>query len=89
MNAMRRKRLYETRARLKDIEEGLLTLYDDLEQIRDEEQEALDNLHESLQESSKGEILQEAIDKMDEILEALDDIDLDTLADDIEEVACI
>ena len=89
MNAMRRKRLYETRARLKDIEEGLRTLYDDLEQIRDEEQEALDNLPESLQESSKGEILQETIDKMDEILEALDDIDLDTLADDIEEVACI
>ncbi len=89
MNAMRRKALWDTRARLEDINEGLIKVKAELYQIREEEQDAYDNLPESLQESSRGEVMQEAIDKIEEIIDGLDEIDLDYLMDSIEEVANI
>jgi chromosome segregation ATPase len=51
----------------------------DFESVRDAEQEAFDNLPESLQESEKGEKMQENIDALesalDSINEALDDLE--------------
>lgn len=89
MNAMRRKALWDTRARLEDINEGLIKVKAELYQIREEEQDAYDNLPENLQENSRGEVMQEAIDKIEEIIDGLDEIDLDYLMDSIEEVANI
>lgn len=43
-----------------------------LEAVRDEEEEALENLPESLQASERGEAMQAAIDAMEDVLDTLD-----------------
>lgn len=57
----------DRRARLQELVEALAC-------IQEEEQEAFDNMPESLQESERGEAMQEAIDAMDEAKDALDGI---------------
>lgn len=51
--------------------------YSEVESLKDELQEWLDNLPENLQGSQKADDLQEAIDRLEEILSGLDDIDWD------------
>lgn len=43
-------------------------------EVGDEEEEAFDNLPESIQESERGEKMQKYIDTIDEVLEAVDDV---------------
>lgn len=65
MNKQRRKMIAE-------VVEKIETLKGDLEMIRDEEQDAFDNMPESLQGSMRGEEMEEAIEYMDEAIEGLD-----------------
>lgn len=63
--------------------------HDVLEEVRDEEQEAFDNLPEGLQYSERGEMMEEAIDSLDEVVDYLDDVipsleDVETSADNPE-----
>lgn len=60
-------------------EVGLEELITDIETIRDECQENLDNMPESLQSSPTGELLQERIDGLDEAISILENIDIDQL----------
>lgn len=64
MNKQRREELLE-----------VIDLLDDaanrLSEIRDDEQDALDSMPEGLQASSRGDAMQEAIDKMDEFGDAI------------------
>lgn len=64
---MRRKLLSEIVSNLMDAQE-------ELNAIQDEEQEAFDNLPESLQYSERGDSMQEAIDAMDSALDDLDSV---------------
>lgn len=50
----------------------LSKLIEELSAIRDEEQDAFDNLHENFQYGSQGETMQEGIDVMDEALSSLE-----------------
>lgn len=59
MNKQRRKDLL-------DVAESLQEALDRLSEVRDEEQEAFDNMPESLQYGSRGDAMQDAIDTMDE-----------------------
>lgn len=74
MNKTRRKRLEEILTILQDS-------MTDLEYIKDEEQEAYDNLPESLQESEKGETMQEYADDIDSVIS-----DLDSVISDLEDI---
>lgn len=65
MNKQRRKMIAE-------VVEKIETLKGDLEMIRDEEQDAFDNMPESLQGSMRGEEMEEAIGYMDDAIEGLD-----------------
>ncbi len=58
MNNNRRKSIEELQNRLQD-------LLDELEIIKDEENEAFENMPESLQESERGQIAQEATSNLD------------------------
>lgn len=49
----------------------------EIESLRDEVQERLDNMPEQLQECASGEILQERIDNLDDIINEFDCLDLD------------
>ena len=51
---------------------------DQLSEIRDEEQEAYDNLPESLQDSERGENMQNCIDALEEFMSDLKYMDIDT-----------
>lgn len=60
-------------------EVGIEELITDIETIRDECQENLDNMPDSLQSSPTGELLQERIDGLDEAISILENIDIDQL----------
>ena len=62
----------DRRTRLSEISDKIAEIISDLEEIRDEEESAFENLPESLQESVRGQELQEKIDGMNDILDNLE-----------------
>jgi prefoldin subunit 5 len=66
MNKTRRKAIDTLMARLEDLRL-------DVEYLQEEEQEAFNNIPESLQESEKGEKMQESIDALEEALSNLEE----------------
>lgn len=72
MNKQRRKELEKVQGAISDI-------ISDLECIRDEEQEAFDNLPESLQYSEKGEYMEETIGMIEDVINDLESIDMEEL----------
>ena len=57
---------------ISDIYGKLIDIQSDLECIRDEEQEAFDNLPESIQYSERGERMEEYISSLEEALDYVD-----------------
>lgn len=79
MNKLRRKELSRIIEKLERLEALRLEIKDELETVLEEEQEAFDNLPESLQESERGQQMQEYIEAMDGALDALDEYDHDSI----------
>lgn len=67
---------------LREIAEQIESIYDDLSSVADCERECYDNLPESLQESERGCMMEEAADELDDICS-----ELESLRDRINEVA--
>ena len=82
MNASRRKQIAKIAKRIQELHELTDGIRADIEGIMDEEQEAFDNLPESIQESERGEKSQSAIDELDDI-----NSNLDLIMDDVENLA--
>lgn len=66
MNAERRKRIAEALVIIR-------TLHEEIEAIRDDEQEAYDAMPESFQNGERGEAMQNAIDTLDSAATSLDE----------------
>lgn len=66
MNKSRRKALEAISAKVRE-------LHDELDTLREEEQEYFDNMPESLQDGEKGDAAQVAIDAMEEAMTALEE----------------
>ena len=64
MNAQRRKQLNK-------IRESLDCLIVELDQVKDDEEEAYENMPESLQESERGQLMYENVDKLEDIVNEL------------------
>lgn len=64
----------ERRNRLQEVKESLDDVITQIEELKDEEQEALDNMPESLQQTELGDKMQTAIDTMDEAISAIGDV---------------
>jgi septation ring formation regulator EzrA len=84
MNKQRRKQLGDLQDRLLELEKSLDALHTErdaiaeaLESLRDEEQEAFDNMPESLQQSEQGQDIENAVDRLTEALDNLQGFDLD------------
>lgn len=73
---MKPERLAVLNACLEDVQHALATL----QEVRDEEEEAYDNLPESMQDGERGEMMQDAIDALDNALFPLEDV-VSTLED--------
>ena len=87
MNAKRRNAIDSVINELiEKFEEIKAEAIDQLSEIRDEEQEAYDNLPESLQESEKGENMQNCIDALEYFMSDLENMEIDGTDDLLEEI---
>ena len=87
MNNIRRKEIKKSIAKLETVISLIEEIAGDLELIQEEEQEAFDNMPEGLQESERGEKMQECVDSFDEILSVLnDEIDLTEIIEKLNEM---
>lgn len=86
MNKIRRKELARIVEKLEAMDALRLEVQEELEAVLDEEQEALDNMPESLQDSEKGQQMQEYIDAMESAMSDLEDFDVESLMDQLQEV---
>ena len=68
MNKARRKRIDE-------IQEKLSEMKDLIDEVLSEEQEAYDNLPESIQDSERGEAMQTAIDSLESAVSSCEEIE--------------
>jgi len=66
MNKDRRARIDELSVNLEDIRAAI-------EMLRDEEQEAFENLPENIQESERGELMDSAVSSLDEASSAIEE----------------
>lgn len=62
------------RKQLSDLCDQVGTIKDEVEMIRDDEQEKIDNLPDSLYGSSKEDEYQEGIDALEEIINSLEEV---------------
>ena len=67
MNNIRRKAIQEIMDKLEDLK-------CDIESLRDEEQEAFDNLPEGIQASERGEAMESAAYNLDEAYESIESV---------------
>lgn len=68
---------------LRDAMDNLQSVHDELDSIKSDEEDARENLPDSLRDGEKGDAMQEAIDKMDDALctisELIEGFDFDRL----------
>ncbi len=87
MNAKRRNVIeFVINELIEKFEEIKAEAIDQLSEIRDEEQEAYDNLPESLQESERGENMQTCIDALEYFMSDLENMEIEGTDDLIEEI---
>lgn len=86
MNANRRKALAAIITRLEELDSMREEIREQLQDVMDEEKEALDNIPESLQESDRCQQMQGYIDTMQDVIGELDLIDITDLQDQLQEI---
>lgn len=87
MNKARRKSLKAILGRMDELKAVIEEVREDLQAVMDEEEEALGNLPESLQEGERGQQMQEYIDTLEGVIDSLGELDTQDLYEKIEEIA--
>ena len=87
MNRIRRKSLRTILGQIDELSTVLETVKEALQDVLNEEQEAYDNLPEGLQESDRGQQMQEYIDALEGVVDSLGELDIEDLYGTIEEIA--
>lgn len=87
MNRIRRKSLRTILGQMDELSTILETVKEALQDVLNEEQEAYDNLPEGLQESDRGQQMQEYIDALEGVVDSLGELDIEDLYGTIEEIA--
>lgn len=87
MNNDRRKRI----ARAVSLLQGLTEAFDEakglIEELKDEEQEAFDNMPEGLQQGERGQQTEQAANYLTEAFDALEELSLDDVISNLENAA--
>lgn len=87
MNAKRRNSIDSVINELiEKFEEIKAEAIDQLSEIRDEEQEAYDNIPEALQDSERGENMQNCIDALEYFMSDLENMEIEGTDDLLEEI---
>lgn len=76
MNKNQRNELNRCAEQLERLESELSSVIETIEDIKSEEEGKLDNLPDSLRESSRGEEIEECVERLDEILSLLEEHEL-------------
>ncbi|AUX82640.1 hypothetical protein PBI_POCKET_53 [Microbacterium phage Pocket] len=84
MNNQRRKEIQEVISKLADLDALRNEIKEEIERIRDEEQEYYDNMPEGLQQSDRGYKAEEAASQLDDAAQQLDDLDIDGLTSNLD-----
>ena len=80
MNKARRKQIDDIIKRIEDeLGPMIESIKEDIETVRDEEQEVYDNMPESFQSGEKGELASAAIEALEEALSPFDELDTDSI----------
>ena len=87
MNRIRRKSLRTILGQMDELSTVLETVKEALQDVLNEEQEAYDNLPEGLQESDRGQQMQEYIDALEGVVDSLGELDIEDLYGTIAEIA--
>ena len=87
MNRIRRESLRTILGQMDELSTVLETVKEALQDVLNEEQEAYDNLPEGLQESDRGQQMQEYIDALEGVVDSLGELDIEDLYGTIEEIA--
>ena len=77
MNSNRRNEIDRIMERIDSLMADLSDIKDSIETVCNEEQDALDNLPESMQDAERGKRAQAAIDALEEALNGMEDVDSD------------
>ena len=88
MNKQTRKQLTELRDKVDSLKSQLLDFSEQVQEIRDEEDEKYYNLPDSLQESKVGKSIMEGVESLDEIIYNFEQVEseFDTLLDSFSEL---
>lgn len=88
MNKQTRKQLAELRDKVDSLKSQLLDLSEQVQEIRDEEDDKYYNLPDSLQESKVGQAIMEGEESLDEIIYNFEQVEseFDTLLESFEEL---
>lgn len=86
MNKIRRKELARIIEKLEALDALRAEIQEEIESVMDEEQEAFDNMPEGLQESERGEQMQEYIDAMQYAMDDLENFDIESIMDQLQEI---
>ncbi|USL89073.1 hypothetical protein SEA_KANNH_53 [Microbacterium phage KannH] len=84
MNNQRRKEIQEVINKLADLDALRNEIKEEIERIRDEEQEYYDNMPEGLQQSDRGYKAEEAASQLDDAAQQLDGLDIDGLTSNLD-----
>ncbi|AYF72204.1 hypothetical protein L4O78_006351 [Pseudomonas aeruginosa] len=87
MNKERRKRIEEASAKIAEAEAALQAAQEIIQEVRDGEESARENLPESLQDGERGQAMQEAIDALDSALSEIEGVDLSEISSQLETAA--
>ena len=75
MNNTRRRKIKNIMDRMEELRQLLSDISSDLEEVKDEEEEARDNIPESLWETEKYQKADEAVDALENAMSYLEDMD--------------
>lgn len=84
MNAQKRKALKAAIKKLEALDKLRQEVYEMLEEVRNEEIEAFENMPEGLQESERGRQMQKYIDSMYSTMDDLDMMDVQAAVDQLQ-----
>ena len=87
MNRARRNTLKVILGQIEALTATIGEIQENLQGVLDEEEEALENLPESLQDSERGQQMQEYIDALEGAIDSLSELDTDDIYQTIEEIA--
>lgn len=85
MNRLRRKALSEIIEKIEGLDALREEIANELRAVANEEEDAITNMPDSIQESERGQQMREALGNLDSALEMLEEIDTESMVDYIQD----